>query len=196
MSISDPEDLTQAAASVFGLLDRELWLATTDADGERSGLICTFVSKASIVPELPRMAVGLAKQHQTCTLLQRSGRITLHLLWPDQVDLVWRFGLASSRDTDKFAGLETGRSPLGNPLLPNALAWLDCSVETCLDLGDRILFVAAVEHAGKNGNSQPLSVDRLYCEAPDQRRGQLVRMYDHDSQVDAEAILAWRSRLS
>lgn len=190
----DTNDVTETSGTVFELLDRELWLLTTDTGEARNGLICTFVSKASIVPELPRMAVGLAKQHHTCELVQRSGRMCLHLLWPDQLDLVWRFALASGRDTDKFAGLDTAGSPLGNPLLPTALAWLDCRVETTLDMGDRTLFVAAVEHAASNGHSVPLSVNRLYYEAPDEQRERLIRMYRNDGQVDARAIRAWRAR--
>ena len=196
MKKHDERTLADEAGAVMGMLDRELWLLTTETETERNGLICTFVSKASIVPELPRMAVGLAKQHHTCALVRDSGRFCLHLLWPDQADLVWRFGLASGRDTDKFDGLETISSPLGNPCLPNALAWLDCRVETSLDIGDRILFVAAVEHAGNNGHSLPLSVNRLYYEAPDDKGKQLGSMYEHDGRSDAQAIRRWREDCS
>jgi len=193
MSQAENAAIADAAGAVFGLLDRELWLLTTDDGETRNGLVCTFVSKASIVAELPRMAVGLANQHHTCGLVKNSGRFCLHLLWPDQLDLVWRFGLNSGREVDKFAGLSWETSPLGNPRLSGTLAWLDCRVESIQDIGDRTLFVAAVEHAAAAGHSVPLSVNRLYYEAPDDKREQLDRMYRHDGRVDAEAILGWRA---
>jgi flavin reductase (DIM6/NTAB) family NADH-FMN oxidoreductase RutF len=191
----DTSESYSTADAVFGLLERELWLVTSGDGTRRGGLISTFVSKASIVPELPRLMIGLAKQHNTCTLVRDSGRFTAHLLWLDQIELVWRFGLRSGRERDKFTGMQPATSPLGNPLIGDALAWLDCSVEATLDLGDRMIFVAAVRHAQRNGDGQPLTVNRVYFEAPDDKRERLERMYEHDSQVDAAAIHAWRRSL-
>ena len=43
-----------AASALFRRLDREIWVVTARAGEGRGGLIATFVSQASIVPELPR----------------------------------------------------------------------------------------------------------------------------------------------
>src|SRR5215831_15768169 len=94
-----------AIANVFAQLDRELWLLTAAAGDRRGGLIATFVSQASIVPEMPRVLVGLARQHHTWGLVEAAGAFALHLLAEDQLDRVWRFGLESGRDGDKLAGL-------------------------------------------------------------------------------------------
>src|SRR4051794_28161309 len=82
-----------AATELLRRLDRELWLVTAGSGGRRGGLIATFVSQASIVPEMPRMIVGLAQQHHTRELVEASGAFALHLLGEDQVEWVWRFGL-------------------------------------------------------------------------------------------------------
>src|SRR5438105_6132875 len=95
-----------AAGSLFARLDREIWLVTSQADGRRGGLIATFVNQASIVPDMPRVVVGLAKQHHTWELVQASGVFALHLLGQRHLEWVWRFGLSSGRQGDKFAGLE------------------------------------------------------------------------------------------
>jgi flavin reductase (DIM6/NTAB) family NADH-FMN oxidoreductase RutF len=178
--------------AVFALMDRELWLATTSVGPYRGGLVCTFVSKASIVPQLPRVTLGLAKQHSTCGMILESMRFALHLLWPHQLELVWRFGLSSSRDTDKFAGISTQTSPLGNPLVPETLAWLDCLVEASFDLGDRILFLAEAQDGLRQADASPLTVNQLYARASEQELRRLESLYVHDGDVDALAILAWR----
>src|ERR1700722_9361684 len=96
-----------AASALFGRIDQALWLVTACAGSHRGGLIATFVSKASLVPELPRVLVGLARQHHTCQLIEASGAFGLHLLDEAHLSWVWRFGLQSGRDCDKLAGLAT-----------------------------------------------------------------------------------------
>ena len=96
---------TTAATTLFAWLDREVWLVTAQAGERRSGLIATFVSQASIVPDLPRLVLGVAKPHYTCELIEASGAFALHLLGEEQVELVWRFGLESEgNDRSQFSG--------------------------------------------------------------------------------------------
>src|SRR5258708_4767398 len=106
-----------AIADVLMQTDREIWLLTAHAGTVRAGLIATFVNQASIVPELPRMLVGLAKQHHTAHIVERSRSFVLHLLTEEQIELVWRFGLQSGRDADKWAGLACDDSASGGPRL-------------------------------------------------------------------------------
>src|SRR5438045_1414450 len=94
-----------AIAGLFAALDREVWLVTAAAGGRRGGLIATFVNQASIVPDLPRVVIGLARQHHTWELVEASGAFALHLLGEEHLDLVWRFGLPSGRIVDKLADL-------------------------------------------------------------------------------------------
>src|SRR5262245_53477403 len=133
-----------AATTLFAWLDRELWLLTAASGGRRGGLIATFVTQVSIVPDLPRVLVALARQHHTTGLVEASGAFALHLLGEENLELVWGFGLESGRDRDKFAGLETTTSGVGNPLLIGTVGWLDCRVEAKLDVGDRLVYTAEV----------------------------------------------------
>jgi len=83
-----------AASTLFAWLDREIWLVAAQADSRRGGLIATFVNQASIVPDMPRMLVGLSRQHYTWELIEESNAFSLHLLGEQHLDWVWRFGLA------------------------------------------------------------------------------------------------------
>jgi flavin reductase (DIM6/NTAB) family NADH-FMN oxidoreductase RutF len=140
------------------------------------------------------MVLGVAKQHHTWGLIQAARRFALHLLFPDQIDLVWRFGLHSGKEADKFSDMEVGFTPAGNPLVPHTLAWLDCRVEEEMDTGDRTVYLAAVESAGTNGEAQPLTLRRLFADAPEGRRRQLDELYARDGEIDATAILRWREQ--
>ena len=49
---------------------------------------------------------------------------------------------------DRFAGLELERSPGGQPLLPEALAWLEGTVKQRMDVGDHWVVYAEVSAGG------------------------------------------------
>ena len=49
---------------------------------------------------------------------------------------------------DRFAGLELERSPAGQPILPEALAWLEARVQQRMECGDHWLLYAKVEQGG------------------------------------------------
>jgi flavin reductase (DIM6/NTAB) family NADH-FMN oxidoreductase RutF len=183
----------RGAGRVYDLIDPPLWLVTSAAGESRGGFIATFVVRASIVSGMPRMVLGVAKQHHTWGLIQASGRFALHLIHPHRLDLVWRFGLASGRDGDKLAGLETRATPGGNPLIADSPGWLDCRVETSMDIGDRTVYLGAVDTADATDGAEPLTVRRLFAEAPRDRRRQLETLYIRDGEIDAAAIESWRA---
>lgn len=188
-----PEPNARAIARVFDLYDPPLWLVTAAHEGRRGGLIATFAVRASIVEGLPRMVLGIARQHHTWGLIEGGGRFALHLLYPHQLDLVWRFGLASGHQTDKFAGLARATTPGGQPLIREALAWLDCQVEACLNTGDRSVYLAAVTAGASTGAAAPLGIQALLTATPPQRRAAMDALYVRDGQIDAAAIQAWRA---
>ncbi len=173
-------------------LDRELWVVTATDGTHRGGLIATFVNQASIVPTLPRVLVGIARRHRTWELIEASGAFALHLLGEDQVDWVVRFGLESSREVDKYAGLtfRSGRS--GSPILTAAAGWLDCRVEARLETGDRTVYLAEVVDALAPRVNPVLTVHRMLQLVPETVRADLAEARQHDGARDAEAIRNWR----
>lgn len=186
---------TTAAATLFAWLDREIWLVTAQANTRRGGLIATFVNQASIVPELPRMLVGLSRKHHTWELVEQSNAFVLHLLSEHHLDWVWRFGLESGLGQDKLHGLRLGGAGTESPVLEDAIGWLDCRVEGRLDTGDRTVYLAEVVQSGVSAFSRPLTFQRLLQLAPPGQLSEMKRQLHHDSQIDAEAIRQWRSRL-
>jgi flavin reductase (DIM6/NTAB) family NADH-FMN oxidoreductase RutF len=186
---------TADIAAVFAPLDRELWLVTARHGERRGGLIATCVSQASIVPDLPRVLVGLAKQHFTWELVEESAAFALHLLGEEHLDWVWRFGLQSGRDQDKLLGLAVAEKSSGSPVLIDALGWLDCRVEARLDSGDRTFYLAEVLEGAMTG-SAPLTFKRMLQLAPSGSLSALKAALVRDAVVDGEAIRAWREHQS
>jgi flavin reductase (DIM6/NTAB) family NADH-FMN oxidoreductase RutF len=183
-----------AISALFRQVDREVWLVTAQAGAHRGGLIATCVAQASIAPELPRVLVGLSRQHYTWELVEASGAFGLHLLADNQIEWVWRFGVQSGRAQDKFAGLRVQQSPAGSPILSDALGWLDCRVEAKLESGDRTLYLAEVLDGSLAGSRAPLSIKRLIELAPRDKLQQMDECRNRDAVLDAPLIRAWRAQ--
>ena len=178
---------------VFEPLDPPLWIITAADGSRRSGLLATMVTQASIVPECPRVLIGMARQHYTAELIAATGAFGLHWLSVAELDWCWRFGIGSGRTLDKFAGLDTRTGPRGVPLLNAAPAWLACRVEAAYDTGDRTLYLAAIEAGARTRDAEPLRAGTMFARASDAQKAELSRNYQADGQVDRHAIETWRA---
>ena len=139
-------------------------------------------------------AVGIAQHHYTWELIRRSRALAAHLIDERGSALAWRFGLASGRDVNKFHALAWSAGRSGSPILADALGWLDCRVEAELDIGDRTIFVSDVIDGGVNRSSPALTASRLVSLADPQQRERMAQDRQRDEQIDAAAMLAWRTR--
>lgn len=181
-----------AVREVFKRVDPALWIVTA-ADGERrGGLVATFVAEASIVPDMPRVLVGLAKHHHTWELVEASGAFVLHLVDESRIDWIWNFGLQSGRSVDKLAGYRIDRSIAGAPLLADTLAYVACRVETRLDTGDRTVYLAEITEAATLNPGNPLTRDRMLSLAPADKLQVLREQMQKDAAIDRAAIERWR----
>jgi flavin reductase (DIM6/NTAB) family NADH-FMN oxidoreductase RutF len=181
-------------ASLFERVDREVWIVMAAHNGERAGLVATFVAPASIVPEMPRVIAGIAKLHATWKLIDASGAFAVHLVDESQAELVWRFGLQSSRDVDKFAGLDIDRAATGSPIVRDASAWLDCRVETRMDIGDRTVFLGEVVDGESKSSARPLMLQKLLALATTEQKRTLREQMEADAALDTQAITRWRAQ--
>jgi flavin reductase (DIM6/NTAB) family NADH-FMN oxidoreductase RutF len=180
--------------SVLKLVDREVWLVTSASNDRLGGLVATWVSSASIDPERPVVLIGLAPNHFTAELVGASGRFALHLLCERQIDLVWRFALASGRDTNKFNGLAIRFDADDAPILSDCLAWLDCRVIARYDAGDRLFFWADVEDGEVPGKGVPLREKRVLELATAELKAALSEARTADIQALAPLRQAWLDR--
>lgn len=185
--------LADMVSPVLRRLDPEVWIITAADGARRGGLVATTLMSVSIVPELPRVALTIARHHATWELIERSGSFAAHLVSDDQDEWIWRFGTQSGRDVDKLAGLAWRPGTTGSPLLDGAVAWLECRIEERMPTGDRILYLAEVVAGALERDAPPLTMQRLLHRAPDDRRRQLQSQLAADARLDAAAIQAWRA---
>jgi len=128
--------------------------ATSAAGVEKAG--ATVSSFTSVALDPPTVLVCLNKGTYVHEVIQRSGVYAVSMLGLDQEALSNRFAGTDPLVTDRFAGLQALTLQTGSPLIPGALAWLDCRVTQTLDTGTHSVFLANVVDVQVNSMGAPL----------------------------------------
>lgn len=175
--------------ALFARLDPKIWLLTAQ-HGPRNGLIATCVMPASI--SAPRILVCLSKLHYTTELVRASGAFGLHLLAEEQLSWVWRLGLETGRERPKLVGLPSRQGQTGSPILADVAGWVECRVETEMDVGDRFIILGEVVDGATDPAREPLTMEKVIQNSPPDKLEQLREARQRDAASDAAAIMAWR----
>ena len=189
-----PDNKIRQLEEALQLFDPVLLAITSQAEGDRGGLIATFVSNASIVPDFPRLMVGIARQHHTWSLIENSNSCAVHLLGRHQLDWVWELGTGTGKQIDKLADFELTRWVTGAPILSEAIAAFDCLVEARFDTGDRTIYLLEVLEARKMKDESVMRFSDLWKMADQEQRSLLNRLLQQDQQLDRAAICRWREQ--
>ena len=126
----------------------------TARDGDRvHGMTVSAFTEVSLEPPLVLVCADLASH--TRPVIEAGGVFAVNILARDQEELSNRF--ASKRDEfRRFEGLEWESAATGAPLLPGAVAALDCRVVARHQAGDHVIFVGEVQELRLAEGREPL----------------------------------------
>ena len=141
------ESRSNPAVLALGRVVGSLCVLTTRkgaGESQLSGaMVASWVSQASFSP--PGLTVAVAKDRAVEALLHVGDSFALNVLASGRESgPMKQFLQPFAPGADRFAGLELEQSPGGQPILPEALAWLDCSVKQRMECGDHWLIYAHV----------------------------------------------------
>lgn len=127
-------------------------IVTIKAGEETHGL--TVSAFASVSPDPPLIAVFIDRRHNALRLLEREGAVfAVNILAQDQMELSNRF--AWVKDADRFATGAWTTAVTGAPVLEDALAWVDCTIDRRLDAGTHAMVLGLVQ-----ASAQPRAGER------------------------------------
>ena len=122
-------------------------LATRKGEGENElngAMVASWVSQASFSP--PGITIAIAKERAMENLLYKGDNFTLNILKEgEQHSLLRQFLQSFAPGTNRLSGLEFEKSPKNQPIFPEAVAWLEGSVEQRMECGDHWLLYAKIQ---------------------------------------------------
>jgi flavin reductase (DIM6/NTAB) family NADH-FMN oxidoreductase RutF len=162
-----------------------------------NGMISDGAIRASIVPDIPRLAVFIHKFNLSHDIIFETGRFALHILHQGQLDLVHRLGFVSGRDRDKLADLAHRAGRTGTPILEDCYAWFDCDVVNVMDTGSSTCFLGEALEVGRGPGAEPLTAAYLRSAMPESWRTEYLANLAHAQEVARRAsrqirAVVWR----
>lgn len=139
---------------VVGHFTSGVTVITSQIDGTKFGLTASAVASLSLDP--PMLIACINREAGTCHAMSRSGAYTVNILREDQGGIARQFATPSD---DKFRGVEVGVGALGQPLLTDALAHVECRVAEQVVGGTHAVFLSEVVNA-RAGAGAPLAYYR------------------------------------
>lgn len=110
-------------------------------DGTGDPCAMTISSLTSVSLEPPILLVSLTHGSRTTDAVDTTGTFAVSILGSRQEAIARRF---ATRGGARFEGMPVDLSRSGLPLIPDALAQLECHVHTAHDIGDHRVFYGEV----------------------------------------------------
>jgi flavorubredoxin/flavin reductase (DIM6/NTAB) family NADH-FMN oxidoreductase RutF len=141
-STANKNDMTALFKIGYGLY------VVTSNDGKKdNGLIVNTVAQVSDSPK--RISVTINKANYSHHVIKQTGKMNVNCLTVDAPFSVFeKFGFASGRSVDKFAGETVFRSDNGLVFLSSYInSFMSLTVETYVDLGSHGMFICTIDEA-------------------------------------------------
>ncbi|MEH2170352.1 MAG: diflavin flavoprotein [Nostoc sp.] len=134
-------NVEQAVGRIVGSL-----CVLTAKEGDRSSaMLASWVSQASFSP--PGLTIAVAKDRAVETLTHTGNKFVLNILKEgNHLGLMKHFLKPFGPGQDRFADVAAEETESGSPILTDALAYLECSVQNRMESGDHWLVYATVEN--------------------------------------------------
>ena len=133
-----------------------LYVLTANENGKDNGcIINTFMQ---VTGQPPRVSAAVNKGNYTHDLIMRTGCFNVSIISQEaDFQLFKRFGFASGRDTDKFAGFDkTVRCENGIlAVTEGCCGFVSAKVFQTVDLGTHTMFLADMTGGGDFGGAEP-----------------------------------------
>lgn len=139
-----PVSDSQAARTeqAVGRIVGSLCVVTTKKGDLKSAMLASWVSQATFNP--PGLTVAVAKDRALETMTHNGDKFVLNILAEGR-QLRKHFMKNFAPGEDRFADVETEEAKNGSPILKDALAYLECTVQNRMECGDHWLVYATAD---------------------------------------------------
>ncbi|AKG20315.1 diflavin flavoprotein [Calothrix sp. 336/3] len=128
----------------LGRISTGLYIITTKKGDINGAMLASWVTQASIQPL--GFTIAIAKDRAIDSLMQEGDKFVLNVLEEGNYqDLKKQFLKRLLPGTDRFTGVKTQNAKNGCPILTEALAYMECEVNSMMECSDHWILYCTVE---------------------------------------------------
>lgn len=125
------------------------------SDDDWQAITVNSFASVSMIP--PLICLNIANRLAIRAYMAREAHFSVSILSDQQLELGKRFaGYYDDVYDNRFDGLTCETTSSGDPVIPDAMAWLGCTVEHMINMGENSMFIGRVQEGGWTSNSMPL----------------------------------------
>ena len=140
--------------SLIGQFATGVTVVTTNVDGRLHGMTANAVCSLSLEPL--QLLVCVDRESNCHEQMQRAEAFGLSILAFDQEEISNTFARTTAPVTGSLLGVAFRQGSLGEPLIENALAHLECRIAERIDGGDHIIVIGDVVAGELLREAEPL----------------------------------------
>ncbi|MEQ9236476.1 diflavin flavoprotein [Coleofasciculus sp. E2-BRE-01] len=153
--IKQRKSLDSDLDKALGRISGGLYIITAQKGDIKSAMLASWVSQASFKPL--GLTIAVAKDRAIESLMQVSDRFVLNILEEGNYQALMKHFLKRfPPGADRFEGVKTQTATNGSPILTDALAYVECKVESRMELSDHWIVYASVD-AGRVSKADALT---------------------------------------
>jgi flavin reductase (DIM6/NTAB) family NADH-FMN oxidoreductase RutF/rubredoxin len=121
-----------------------LFLVSAKHLDTKSGYVANTVFQVTAQP--PKFGISCNKDNYTSEIIKKSGAFAFSVLSEKaSTGLIGNFGYRSTKEIDKFKGVNYFIGETGSPIITDScVAWFDCKITDTFDVGSHLLFIGEV----------------------------------------------------
>jgi len=135
-------DRVKPWAAALGRIPSGMFIVTVRQGDTETGMLASWVQQCSFDP--PQVSIAVKQGRWLAEWLTQDAPLVVNVLDDTQTDMIVHFGRGYAPGVPAFEGLELERSESNTPVLADALAFLECRVQTSVSGGDHDLYIARV----------------------------------------------------
>jgi flavin reductase (DIM6/NTAB) family NADH-FMN oxidoreductase RutF len=140
--------------AALGRIVSGISVLTARRGDQATGMLASWVQQCAFEP--PHISVAIKQGRPMNGWLTGDSHFVLNVLSESQKSLVAHFGRGFSLEAPAFEGLDLGNSTRNQPILLQALAYLECEVASRVAVGDHDLLVVRVVGGAMQGGGDPM----------------------------------------
>lgn len=140
--------------SLIGRFATGVTVVTTNVDGRLHGMTANAVCSLSLEPL--QLLVCVDRESNCYQQMRRAEAFGLSILASDQEEISNAFARTTAPAAGSLLGVAFREGRLGEPLIENALAHLECRIAERIDGGDHIIVIGDVVAGERLRDAEPL----------------------------------------
>ena len=146
---------SQTFKNILACWTAGITVASVSSNGDWQAI--TVNSFASVSMNPPLICLNVANRLDLRAYVARESHFAISILSDQQLELGERFaGYYDDQLDNRFDGMDCQTTELDDPIIPDCMAWLSCTLEHLINLGENTMFIGRVQAGGFTDDKTPL----------------------------------------